>query len=210
MASPYRWFISSLSGGQDPSGKACASSDLRQRKWPRWGLRLDVFSDPHKPHDDPFLRRDIRSFGFSKHRRKLMRLQGFSSWVFSLGRPCGGSFEGGVGVFRESLTLAGCRGLTEFPAQSSHHLVCLLFRVRYDGTVIFRQRTKTNTWLQLTPYPINSLIPPGEQQHSLIITCVICYPSGISERAIIIVIKVIHAIIWGISAVSGLARYIQF
>ena len=63
------------------------------------------------------------------------------------------------------------------------------------GPSIFRQRTKTNTWLQLTPYPINSLIPPGEEQHSLILAFDYCYPSGIFERAIIIVIKIIHAII---------------
>jgi hypothetical protein len=34
-----------------------------------------------------------------------------------------------------------------------------------------------------------------------------CYPSGISERAIIIVIRIIHAIIWENLAVSGLAPH---
>ena len=33
-----------------------------------------------------------------------------------------------------------------------------------------------------------------------------CYPTGISERAIIIVIKIIPAINWGIGVVLGLAR----
>jgi len=36
------------------------------------------------------------------------------------------------------------------------------------------------------------------------------YPSGISERAIIIVIQTIHAIFGGIWAVTGLARFIHF
>ena len=45
---------------------------------------------------------------------------GSALWWLILERGC-------WGISRKSSTLAGCRGLTEFPAQSSHHLVCLLF-----------------------------------------------------------------------------------
>lgn len=48
MASPYRRYVSLLSGPQDLPGSACSASGLSQRRWAPWCLCLNFFPDAHK------------------------------------------------------------------------------------------------------------------------------------------------------------------
>ncbi len=96
-----------LDSFQDAVGKTRRTSSLSQRKWPRWCLCFNVFSDTHKSDDGHLLHGDICRLGLASTGGNYV-----SAGVLVLGVFLGSALwwiilSGGVGVFREKFNPRG-------------------------------------------------------------------------------------------------------